>query len=224
MLERLRRLEPLGEARAARRLARRGHHAAEHAMGLQDREQFARHVGRKRQDAAVLDPSPFRVRARQHEHSVAARAEDLCLLAAHHVGRAARVDIADARQEAHRAERRGRNDQRRRGDLVGARRAGDIGGLAPALPGADHAGGEDREIGMGGAPGAEGRAEIRLVLAGLQRQRALALGDGVQRSARRIDEIGAERARAPIDADQHRRVGQVKSLRERPVFGLSSPR
>jgi hypothetical protein len=125
------------------------------------------------------------------------RAENLRLLAAHHVvalphagdevdaAKACRVDKDNAMRE-------------RRG--VGG--AGDIGRLDPARARADHAGADDRQRPVRGAPLRHDARQRRLEQAGAEDAQAFVRFARRDRHAAVADEGGAQPRRAPVDADQ----------------------
>src|SRR4051794_12775710 len=147
--------EAAGTGRAARRLveapaegARVGrplaHQAAEDAVAAQHVVDLAGHVGGEGRDAAAPDLRPFAVCAGEDETAVAraARAQlaqDLGLLAAHHVGHAGRVAGQEAGRDADGAARRPLDLDQAARELGGTGRALGVGRLAPTLAAADHA-------------------------------------------------------------------------------------
>ena len=178
-------------------------------MVLERGENFAGHEGLEGEDAPGFDARPFGMRARQDEEAVgpparAEGAENLRLLAAHDVRRAMGIEDGKAGREKHAPELRRGEGQRRRGDFVDAGGAGGVGRLDPALPRADHAGHEDRQIGEPAAPPLHHRGEERLVLARREADGAPVRRDALERGPVGPGKKGAKGAGAPVDADEDR--------------------
>ena len=107
---------------------------------------------------------------------------------------------------------------RQRGfDLGAARRAGDIGHLAPALPAPDHAGGKDGEGGPAVDEALEraGEVAVRQV-----HDAGRALGTPGNGSVAR-DESGAQRARPPVDGDDRPHLCPSPAQEQRLVPAVS---
>ncbi len=119
-------------------------------------EQFAGHECLEALDAASFHDRPFRVRAGQDDQPPARvrDAENLDLFAAHHVGLAIFVLIRQAGGEMNDASPRLHRDDTG-GDVAPVGGTFHVRRLAPAVPAADHAGGDDRQIVMRVEPAAD---------------------------------------------------------------------
>ena len=171
-------------------------------MVLQRGVDFAGHVSRETGDAAAAHRRPFRVRAGENAQSVRdAGAEDLCFLAAHHVGDAVSLGHK-ARHDLYRPEARRIDRDTPRRHVGEPRRTRHIGRLDPALAAPDHAGEQDACFGILHPPRPDHRC---------QRVGEVAVHDGKntaiaalakQRRAGVRNQRGAARRGAPIDGDQ----------------------
>ena len=129
------------------RLGRRGaSESAEDGVIAQGGEQFPGDEGLERDDALALDPRPFRMRSRQHDEARAGigDSEDFRLLAPHHIRQSGVVDIRQSRSERD-APAVGLDLGKMRSDVARPGGTFDVRRLAPAMPAADHARGDDRE-------------------------------------------------------------------------------
>ena len=115
-------------------------------MIAQGGEQFAGDEGLERDDALALDPRPFRMRARQHDEARAGigDAKDFRLLAPHHIRQSGVVHVREPRSERD-APAVGLDLRQMRSDVARPGGTFDVSRLAPAMPAADHARGDDRQ-------------------------------------------------------------------------------
>ena len=115
-------------------------------MIAQGGEQFPGDEGLERDDALALDPRPFRMRARQHDEARPGigDAEDFRFLAPHHIRQSGVVDVSEPRSERD-PSAVGLDLGKMRSDVARPGGTFDVSRLAPSMPAADHARGDDRE-------------------------------------------------------------------------------
>ena len=125
-------------------------------------------------------------------------------LATHHIGLPGFVDIGKAGREMN-APAIGLDLRQMRGDLARAGRTFDVSRLAPAMPAADHAGGDDRQRRMSLEPMTGQALERRWIGSRRDAPDPVARSDLVEDFAIRRHEIGAKAGRSPVDGDEHGR-------------------
>src|SRR3984957_1622662 len=158
------------------------------------------------------------MRARQNEYALRATcgdqsAENLRLLAAHHVWTERSFVREHARDDADRTERLALDrDDGSRG-FRQARRTANIGRFDPTLTRADHTGHQNWRRFVRSPPGAEKRSEQRFVFFSADTLNAARRLDSVDDRAACADQISPERTRAPIYRDEFRQIsGRGNSL------------
>ena len=170
-------------------------------------EQFAGHEGLERRDAAALDLGPFRMRSGQHDEPRAqvnaqvGDAEDLRLLAPHHVGQPGLVLSRQAGREKN-APAIGLDRRQALGDVMRAGRASDVGRLAPAMATPDHARGDHGRGGVRVEPPPNEPLKRRRIGSRRHARDPVARRGLVQNLSPRRHEIGAKARRSPVDGDE----------------------
>ncbi len=127
------------------------------------------------------------------------RADDLRLLAAHHLRHARGVRRRDAGNQPDVRTLERHRDQTG-GEIAGAGRAGQVGRLHPALPAADHPGQQDPRLARG-EPGANPRTQRAGETAARDMQDTFSASQAINDPPGAIDPEGAEPAGAPVHAD-----------------------
>jgi hypothetical protein len=213
----------------ARARAGRLHRAGQRAVLAQQREQLARHVRAQFGDAAAMQAHPLAVRAGQHVATIAGlgarqvqRAEQLGLLAAHHVDVATRASPqAVARDDEPASIRRRIRHAHQLASEVGQRRlAFEVRHGLPADGRTHHARHDDGQRRLGLGPRRDQGLQ-RGAEASPASQRALAVRTLGDQLAAGGHQRGAPMGGAPVDADEcrsHVRHCDRGQARLAPIF------
>ena len=146
------------------------------------------------------------MRARQNDQAGAGigDAKDFRFLAPHHIRLRGFIDIGQACRQLN-TPTVGLDLRELRRDLAGPCWAFDVGRLAPAMPAADHARGDNRQSGMGREPSPNQALERRWIRSRRNAPDPVGRGDLVEDVGIRRHEIGAKAGRSPVDGDEHGR-------------------